>query len=193
VPGDPTSLRTLPGVGPYTAAAVASIAYGIAVPAIDTNVSRVVSRARFGAEAHESARSETVAAAEAWIDAARPGEWNQALMDLGREVCRPLPRCGTCPLAGGCEFARLGRVPSGRPRPPSRFDGSDRQIRGSIVRLLRSARGRSMSLSTLVARSGHPEARVTACLRALAEDGVIAAGDTALRGESSGRVRLHPG
>ena len=193
VPRDPDVLRTLPGIGPYTASAVASIAFGVPVPAIDTNVARVVSRARLGAEAHQSSRADIAAAAKAWIHAPRPGDWNQALMDLGREVCRPEPRCEACPLAARCRFARDARRP---PRPPTRsatFEGSDRQVRGSVVRVLRSVRGRSMSVSTLASRTGNPEARVAACVSSLAQDGLIAAGDKALRGEASGRVRLHPG
>ena len=193
VPKDPDSLRRLPGVGPYTASAVASIAYGMPVPAIDTNVARVVSRVQLGSEAHESSRADIAAAAEAWIHAPRPGDWNQAVMDLGREVCRPEPRCETCPLAARCRFASDGRRPARPPTSSATFEGSDRQVRGSVVRLLRSVRGRSVSLSTLVSRTGHPEARVAACVSALAADGLIAAGDKALRGEVSGRVRLHPG
>ena len=193
VPRDPESLRRLPGVGPYTASAVASIAYGVPVPAIDTNVARVVSRARLGSEAHESPRADIAAAAEAWIHPRRPGDWNQALMDLGREVCRPEPRCPACPLAARCTFARAGRRPARPPIRSATFEGSDRQVRGSVVRLLRSARGRSMSLSTLAARTGHSEARVAASVSTLAADGLIVAGDGALRGEPSGRVRLHPG
>jgi A/G-specific adenine glycosylase len=192
VPKDPESLRRLPGVGPYTASAVASIAYGAPVPAIDTNVARVVSRARLGSEAHESSRAGIEAAAEAWIHAGRPGDWNQALMDLGREVCRPEPRCSACPLSARCVFARAGGRPTRPPVRSAMFEGSDRQVRGSVVRLLRSARG-SMSLSTLAARTGHSEARVAASVSTLAADGLIVAGDGALRGDPSGRVRLHPG
>jgi A/G-specific adenine glycosylase len=193
VPRDLESLRGLPGIGPYTASAVASLAYGTRVPAIDTNVARVVARVRLGAEAHDSSRADIAAAAEAWIDASRPGDWNQAAMDLGREICRPRPRCHACPLAARCTFARLGRLPSRPQRRPSTFEGSDRQVRGSVVRLLRSTPSRSMSLSTLAARSGHSEARVAACVVTLVADGIIAAGSKALRGDSSGRVRLHDG
>jgi A/G-specific adenine glycosylase len=193
VPREPESLRRLPGVGPYTASAVASIAYGVPVPAIDTNVARVVSRARLGSEAHESSRADIAEAAEAWIHPRRPGDWNQALMDLGREICRPEPRCGSCPLAARCTFARAGRRPARPSIRSATFEGSDRQVRGSVVRLLRSARGRWMSLSTLAAGTGHSEARVAASLSTLAADGLIVAGDGAFRGDPSGRVRLHPG
>ncbi|MGZ4114689.1 MAG: A/G-specific adenine glycosylase, partial [Actinomycetota bacterium] len=114
VPGDPAALRSLPGVGPYTAAAVASIAFGVGVVAVDTNVMRVVSRV---------VRVEGVgaigAAAAGWLDGNDPGAWNQAVMDLGREVCRPVPRCGACPIRTTCRSAgsvsaRGGRV-SGEP------------------------------------------------------------------------------
>src|SRR6266702_2255969 len=119
IPCEPPELEALPGIGAYTAAAVASIAFGRPVPAIDTNVRRVVARARLGAEPHEVTASQVRDAAWSWLERADPGGWNQAVMDMGRESCRPAPRSNACPLAGGCRFHVQGRDPSPQ-RPGSR-------------------------------------------------------------------------
>jgi A/G-specific adenine glycosylase len=188
VPSGIAELRRLPGVGPYTAAAVASIAYGTPVPAIDTHVARIVARARLGVEAQAASARRIRSEAEMWVDPDAPGDWNQALMDLGRDVCRPIPRCERCPLARGCRFLRGGGRPGrSAPRQP-RFEGSDRQVRGAVVRVLRS--GRSVSLAGLSSRTGHPPVRVAAAVAALASEGLLVAGPAAQRGQPAGRVRL---
>jgi A/G-specific adenine glycosylase len=186
VPSDLGVLRSLPGVGPYTAAAVASIGFRQVVPAIDTNVARVVRRVRLGAD--EASAAEVSDAAASWIDRTDPGGWNQALMDLGRELCRPAPRCDRCPLARRCAFRRAGATPvrMGRRQPP--FDGSFRQVRGAIVRALRSRT--SASLSELARELDQPLDRVAEAARALSDDGVIHAGPAARGGRPRGRVRL---
>ena len=104
VPSDLSALLALPGIGPYTAAAVTSIAYGAPVAAIDTNVRKVMARLEFAAEPDEVADTDVVEAASRWLAREAPGDWNQAVMNLGREVCRPTPRCDACPLAGACAF-----------------------------------------------------------------------------------------
>ncbi|MEX2421997.1 MAG: A/G-specific adenine glycosylase, partial [Actinomycetota bacterium] len=93
VPGDASALQRLPGVGPYTAAAVAALAFDAPVAAVDTNVRRVVARVHLGAEGHDVAPTEIAVLARDWLDTRDPGSWNQAVMDLGREICRPRPRC----------------------------------------------------------------------------------------------------
>ena len=93
IPRDPVALRELPGVGPYTAAAVASLGFGEPVAVVDTNVRRVVSRVYLGLDGHQVSSKEAWGLAEGWLDRDDPVTWNQALMDLGREVCRPEPRC----------------------------------------------------------------------------------------------------
>ncbi len=105
-------LMKLPGVGDYTAGAIASIAFGLPVPAVDGNVLRVAARAA-GMEGNildPAVRGEIRAAMSAAMPQDRPGEFNQALMDLGATVCLPngAPLCGDCPLAGICEANRLG-------------------------------------------------------------------------------------
>jgi A/G-specific adenine glycosylase len=186
VPSHPEALRGLPGVGSYTAAAVASIAHGVPVPALDVNVARVVARFRLGVEAHEESSARVREAAEGWLDRDDPGAWNQALMDLGREVCRPVPRCAACPLALGCAFRRSGRRPTRTPRKQPRFDGSFRQVRGRVLEVLRS-RG-SVTLGALAAEVG--DERLAAAVEALAAEGLVDAGPAALAGRPGGRVGL---
>ena len=105
-------LLKLPGVGDYTAGAVASIAFQQPVPAVDGNVLRVAARtAGIGGDVLDpKVRSRIRSLMAEAVPPSRPGEWNQALMDLGASVCLPggAPLCGSCPLAGLCEANRLG-------------------------------------------------------------------------------------
>jgi A/G-specific adenine glycosylase len=115
----------LPGVGTYTAAAVASIAFGAVTPVLDGNVERVMARRLALAEDAKRgpARARLLAAAAELLDPARPGDSNQALMELGATLC--LPRraaCGGCPLLGGCRAAAEGepeRYPAPRRKRPA--------------------------------------------------------------------------
>ena len=114
VPTSATALRELPGVGEYTAGAVASIAFGEAVPAVDGNVRRVFARL-FDEPAPSVAWLRE--RASALVDPERPGDWNQALMDLGATVCTPrAPACERCPLHDVCAARRAGTVAE-RPLP----------------------------------------------------------------------------
>lgn len=127
--GWPTSiegLQGLPGVGPYTAAAIASIAFGEPVPAVDTNLRRILSRW------HGEALSGSALSAAAETAVGVPaGDWNQAMMDLGATICRPAsPRCSDCPVNRWCADPAVYEPP----RRQSRFEGSNRQLRGAIVR-----------------------------------------------------------
>src|SRR3954469_10724557 len=95
--GWPSDLTALPGVGPYTAAAVASFAWDAQVAAVDTHVARVLARRQGGPPAAAPARAAEL------LPAGRAAEFNQAMMELGATVCRPrAPRCGACPVAPGC-------------------------------------------------------------------------------------------
>ena len=117
VPGTYEALRELPGVGAYTAGAVASIAFGEAVPAVDGNVRRVLARLFDRAAPAPKWLRETAAAL---VDASRPGEWNQALMELGATVCTPRsPRCHACPVSAWCA-ARAAATQEERPAPSAR-------------------------------------------------------------------------
>ena len=188
VPRDPAALRTLPGVGDYTAAAVASLAYGAPVAAIDTNVRRIWARVDLGAESDEVPARALAAAADQWLDRRRPSAWNQAVMDLGREVCRTRPRCGACPLRPWCAFAAAGRT--GRPstRRQARFEGSLRQVRGMVLAELRERSPRT--LGGLTRATATPVTRATDAVRGLHHDGVVVATPAALEGRAGGRVSL---
>jgi A/G-specific adenine glycosylase len=168
VPRDPAVLRTLPGVGPYTAAAVASIAGRAPVAAIDVNVRRIVGRVSGVAD-----DGEIDALAGAWLDRDNPAAWNQALMDLGREHCRAIPRCAGCPLARWCAWCSSDGAASelSRARPQPRFEGSMRQVRGTVVATLRETG--SAGRRRLASATGAPTDRLDAALAALIRDGVV--------------------
>ncbi len=114
--------RALPGVGDYSAAAVASISYGVPVPAVDSNAARVLVRLhalRLDPRS-ASARARLRRLAAGLLVVRSPGESNQALMELGATICTPrAPRCPLCPLRAGCDARRLGK-PEAFPRPAKR-------------------------------------------------------------------------
>jgi A/G-specific adenine glycosylase len=152
-------LEALPGVGPYTARAVAAIAFGVPVAAVDTNVRRVVGRVVAGhgaaADPGEPPPAKALqAVADALVDPGDPAAWTHATMDLGATLCRPAnPRCDACPFDGICRRRSLvgDGIFSGTPmpmpatrRPAARdrtaepaFPSTRRWLRGRIVERLR--------------------------------------------------------
>jgi A/G-specific adenine glycosylase len=111
LPQDELSLRALPGIGPYTAAAVLSIAYAVEIALVDGNVDRVLCRVLALSEhpAVGASNSPVHEAAQVLVPGERPGDFNQALMELGALVCRPgQPACPQCPLTQGCAARRQG-------------------------------------------------------------------------------------
>jgi A/G-specific adenine glycosylase len=127
--GWPADLRSLPGVGPYTAAAVASFAFGVQVAAVDTNVRRVASRIGRGSPAEMLAPG-------------RAAEWNQAAMELGATVCTArAPRCEACPVAPWCASAGAPVAAVPRRASPERFEDSNRWVRGRVVAALAAGEG----------------------------------------------------
>lgn len=123
LPADLDLLGALPGIGDYTRGAVASIAFGIAVPAVDGNVERVVARHRaLTDDVGTTAARRTVAAiVTAWLDPARAGDFTQALMELGATVCTPTsPACERCPVAADCEGRARGIAATLPVRKPKR-------------------------------------------------------------------------
>jgi A/G-specific adenine glycosylase len=127
-PTDPAGLEELPGIGSYTAAAIAAFAFGGQVAAVDVNQRRVLSR--WHGEVLTGAALEAMARQHLPADAAT---WNQAVMDLGALVCRPLrPRCDVCPVSDWCAGPEVATPP----RPQGRFEGSVRQARGAVIRAL---------------------------------------------------------
>ena len=118
LPDNAHALRELPGIGEYSAGAIASISYGEAVPAVDGNARRVISRLF---DLVCPSRAELRARATEILDPRRPGDWNQAIMELGATICLPRsPRCGECPVAEHCRARAEGTQearPLAKPRP----------------------------------------------------------------------------
>jgi A/G-specific adenine glycosylase len=121
-PRDYDAIRALPGIGGYTAAAIASIAFGLPHAVLDGNVVRVLARlsAEREAVASAAAKDRLRTLADRLLDRKRPGDYNQALMELGATVCLPQnPRCSACPVSAMCEARRRGladRLPVKAPR-----------------------------------------------------------------------------
>ncbi len=141
VPHNAAQLRLLPGVGEYTAHAVASFSFGERVAVLDTNVGRVLARALAN---RSLSRTEARALAYEVLPRDHVAEFNQAMLDLGAQFCRAKPQCVECPVAQSCRWHRDGgRDPAPTSaavsRPQSRFQGSDRQLRGRALAALRDA------------------------------------------------------
>ncbi len=176
VPDDIEALERLPGVGPYTARAVAALAFGRRVGAVDVNVRRVLSRTLCGS-LDALSTAELQAVADASVPAESPGVWTHALMDVGATFCKPRePRCEPCPARAECLFARA----SGRPAPsarrarerPAPFATTSRWLRGRILDLLRDAPGETW-LEVPTDIGTHNPAAIDAALVGLERDGLI--------------------
>jgi A/G-specific adenine glycosylase len=156
-----SGLTALPGVGPYTAAAVASIAFDERVAAVDTNLKRVISRWRGEALTGPALQG---AATEELGDPA--GDWNQALMDLGSQLCTPLdPSCGQCPVSEWCADPSIYQPPARQPT----FAGSNRQLRGALVK----AHLNGQDLQLAGHELGRSDEETTAVIHGLRTDGLI--------------------
>ena len=142
-------LRALPGVGEYTAAAVAAIAFGEAAPVVDGNVERMVSRVAALPVPPARAKAEVRRIVGTWVPADRPGDFAQATMDLGATICTPRsPACAVCPLLGLCDAQGAGepeRYPVKAPRKerPARVGAAfvARRSDGALLMTRRPARG----------------------------------------------------
>ena len=120
IPSDEAGWRALPGVGPYTAAAVAAIAFDRPTNVVDANVERVMARLGAVETPLPEARPALAALAGAFVTPDRPGDWAQALMDLGATICAPRrPACGQCPVSFGCAALKCG-APEIYPRRKTR-------------------------------------------------------------------------
>jgi A/G-specific adenine glycosylase len=141
VPTDVGALLALPGIGSYTAAAVASFAYGQRHAVLDTNVRRVLARLVTGQPAPPPALSvaETRLAESLLPDEpAVAARWSVAVMELGALVCTAAsPQCGRCPVARECAWLAAGQPPAVVRRRSQRYDGTDRQCRGRLLAVLR--------------------------------------------------------
>lgn len=183
VPGDEATLRSLPGVGAYTAAAVAAFAFTRRTAVLDTNVRRVL--ARLSGSAAPSSSSVTVAErgrATALLpeDPGVSAHWNEALMELGALVCVPRPRCEECPVAAHCAWLAAGR-PAGvlPPRRGQAWAGTDRQSRGRVLAHLRAADTAWVGRGVLIeaARVSDDAAQPARALASLVSDGLVSEHD----------------
>ena len=187
LPRDLAALQRLPGIGPYTARAVASIAFGAVVGAVDTNVRRVLGRVLGGRAGLAPAALQ--AAADASVDPVRSADWTHAVMDVGATLCRPTrPRCEECPLRPWCRLAMAPSVSAATPaaspmrvatmsRPRARtraqpFHATTRWLRGRIVDRLRDAEDHAWTV--IGAPIGdHDAAAIERALTALGRDGIV--------------------
>jgi A/G-specific adenine glycosylase len=178
LPSEVAELERLPGIGPYTARAVAAIAFGRRVAAVDTNVRRVVGRVVAGDPA-ELPPAGLQSVADALVPIDRPADWTHALMDVGSGLCRRrAPLCDRCPARRWCAAASrasLGAsVPRSRgaPSPPIPFEATSRWLRGRVIERLRSA-GDGGWIRFEGALGGHDAEAVRRALAALARDGLV--------------------
>ena len=174
VPCDPQVLRGLPGVGEYTAAAVAAFAYQQRVSVLDTNVRRVLTRAVVGEQApppHITVAERSLAETLLPADEANAATWSVAVMELGAMVCTARsPMCDTCPIAAQCAWLAAGRPAGEVARRAQPFDGTDRQVRGRLLDVLRTTsdpvpRGRLDAV-------WHDASQRERALRSLLDDGL---------------------
>ena len=181
VPSDREALLRLPGVGSYTAAAVASFAFGRREVVLDTNVRRVLARVD-GGVAHPAAGqtlAEVVAATTFVPDEpAVAARWAVAVMELGALVCvARSPRCDACPLQELCAWRAAGYPAwDGPPRRGQSYDGTDRQCRGALLAVLRSS-DEPVALDEL-ATAWPDETQRVRCLASLVADGLVVAPGT---------------
>jgi A/G-specific adenine glycosylase len=146
VPSDVDTLLALPGIGAYTARAVAAFAYGKRAPVVDTNVRRVVARAVHGAgDAGPASNTRDMADVEVLLPAedAPAAKMSAALMELGALICTARsPRCADCPIYEDCAWQHAGKPAyAGPAKPVQKFAGTDRQVRGLLLDVLRGSEG----------------------------------------------------
>jgi len=196
LPEDLAALERLPGVGPYTARAIAALAFGQAVGPVDTNVRRVLRRALWGLDPSgpnmPSPRA-LQAVADAVVPDGKAGAWTHALMDVGATLCRPRsPRCASCPMQPWCRAANRpvawesgaeGPADVAGPQPrangarrtaevPMAFEASSRWLRGRIVdRLCEASDGAWVALGDGIGQ--HDAPALDAALEGLRADGLV--------------------
>jgi A/G-specific adenine glycosylase len=175
VPAALDALLELPGIGAYTAAAVASFAFGQRHPVLDTNVRRVLARLVSGQQlppASASAAERRLAEALLPEQPAVAARWSVAVMELGALVCTASrPQCAQCPVAADCAWRLAGRPAGGGTRRSQGYQGTDRQCRGRLLAVLRAAAG-PVDGARLDAAWPEPQQRNRA-LDSLVADGLV--------------------
>jgi A/G-specific adenine glycosylase len=175
VPSAHADLLALPGVGSYTAAAVASFAFGQRHAVLDTNVRRVFARLVSGAQFPAASLSVAeTRLAESLLPAtpAVAARWSVAVMELGALICTAArPRCADCPVVATCSWHHAGHPPSPVKRRTQHYTGTDRQVRGALMAILRDA-NHPVSLAELESAWPDPVRRARA-LDGLVADGLI--------------------
>ncbi|RDI66111.1 A/G-specific adenine glycosylase [Nocardia pseudobrasiliensis] len=174
VPADVDVLLGLPGIGAYTARAVACFAYGQRVPVVDTNVRRVVARAVHGRADAGNPAARDLRETEALLPGSVPraARFSAALMELGALICTArTPACDLCPLPR-CAWVSAGRPASDVVRRTQKYDGTDRQARGRLLDVLRAAAGPVERFALDLAWTRDPGQRDRA-LDSLLTDGLI--------------------
>lgn len=151
VPRDLDALMALPGIGPYTARAILTFAFGDDTAVVDTNVARVLARV----EGHPLKPRESQQVADTLVPRGMSREWNQVIMDFGATVCNARrPQCGSCPIEPICAWRGIGDDPAQRTaftsRPQARFEGSDRQARGRLMKALTDGAVASTALTEVM-------------------------------------------
>lgn len=178
VPRDVEALLGLSGIGDYTARAVAVFAYADRHPVVDTNTRRVLARAVLGQAQPGSPSRRDLALMETLLpeDAGESAVFNAAAMELGATVCTSrAPRCEICPLLDGCAWVAAGRPDTGDARRrQAAFEGSDRQARGAVLRILRDAAPDSVPLDSVLPQWPDPLQRHRA-IDSLIADGLAEA------------------
>jgi len=184
VPHDVEALEALPGIGPYTARAVAVTAFGAPVTALDVNARRVVGRLLDGAPWPAAPSASAQARADALAPAVDAADWNHALMDLGAGVCRATPDCPGCPLRRWCALGsgRVGPLPMptqrATPRPATPFHATNRFVRGRVLAALRDASAGTWTVLDATALGLEPQ-RLGRAVDELVAEGLVERGDAA--------------
>jgi A/G-specific adenine glycosylase len=187
VPADVAALEALPGVGPYTARAVAAQAFGLPVGPVDVNIARVLARLAGGRPSRRCLQE----SADKLVDPARPGRWVHAMMDLSALVCLPraAPLCAECPVRTWCRSADVVEVDVAPRRPAKPFPSTRRWLRGTLVRELGHA-DRGAWILIVGGRGTHDPVAVEEAIVGLERDGLLernGAGAVRLAERHSGR------
>lgn len=180
VPNDVDALLALPGVGDYTARAVAVFAFGARHPVVDTNIRRVIARAIDGLpDAPSPHAKRDLPAMDALLprDDDAAARFNAGMMELGALICTAKsPKCDLCPVAAQCAWRRAGYPATEVARRPTqkKYEGSDRQARGALLRVLRSS-PHPVPAPQLAAAIPDDTARYGRAVEGLLKDGLIVA------------------